>query len=92
MKYGRFVKLKENRTGYDFVSERIHEFWNEFRYISDVIFSVDIMESDGQIMHIKDIALVTDSGTDIEFVHDWWEGQKIIRLNRIAYVSCISLD
>lgn len=89
-----FIELKENQTGYNVVGEYIRRFWKENNnYQGTVVCSISFLDenpsSDNLFEDIVEIAMPKDYGNNIEFLYDWWEGQKTFSLNGIKYVDDI---
>lgn len=79
------IKLKDNQTGYDVVGEYIRRYW-EHNIQDTVVVSIGIShDGDSYELH-KEIA--TSYGfNDFEFLYDWWEGERFIKLFGIMSVS-----
>ena len=79
------IKLKDRQSGYDAVGEYIRRYWK--RHISDTVI-VDLATSyDGKKYERRAEIASPYNFDDIEFLYDWWEGERFIRLFGI-----ISLD
>lgn len=79
------ITLKENQTGYDAVGEYIRRFWNH-NVTDTVVVSLGISYDGDSYELRKEIA--TPLGLDdVEFLYDWWEGEKYIKLLGIKTVS-----
>ena len=83
------IKLKDGQSGYDAVAEYIHRYWDH-NCIETVIISM-ATSYNGEIYDmINEIACPCDG--DIEFLYDWWEGEKFIKLFGIKSVDEIDIS
>lgn len=76
--------LTDGQTGYDVVSKYIADYWIK-NYYSEVIVSLEI-SYDGEIFY-KFNETAYPNNTGIEFLDDWWEGQKYIKILGIISVD-----
>lgn len=84
------IKLKDRQSGYDAVGEYIRRYWK--RHISDTVI-VDLATSyDGKKYERRVEIASPYNFDDIEFLYDWWEGEKFIQLFGIQSTSEISID
>jgi hypothetical protein len=82
------IKLKDGQTGYDIIAEYIRRYWHNNIY-NTVIVSMET-SYDGKEYDIrKEIACPYHSG--VEFLNDWWEGEKFIRLFGIKDIEEIDI-
>lgn len=79
------IELKDGKSGYDAVGEYIQRYW-EHNAIDTVIVSIGISYDGRTYESINEVATPCDF-CDIEFLYDWWEGQKFIRLFGIKAIS-----
>lgn len=80
------IVLKDGETGYDAVVEYILRYW-EHNIPADIIVSLGISYDGNTYDLMKEVAYPTGfCGNDIEFLSDWWEGQKYIKLFGIKTV------
>lgn len=91
------IVLKDGQSGYDAVGEYIHRYW-EHNITDDVVVSIGT-SYDGNTYDLrKEIAspspppLKYYDGGDIEFLYDWWEGEKYIKLFGIKTVGELDID
>lgn len=91
------IVLRDGQSGYDAVGEYIRRYW-EHNITDDVVVSIGT-SYDGNTYDIrKEIAspspppLKYYDGGDIEFLHDWWEGEKYIKLFGIKTVGELDID
>ena len=84
------IKLKDRQSGYDAVGEYIRRYWK--RHISDTVI-VDLATSyDGKKYERRAEIASPYNFDDIEFLYDWWEGEKFIQLFGIQSTAEISID
>lgn len=84
------IELKNGQTGYDIVGEYVRRYW-EHNIYATVIISMGI-SYDGKTYDIcKEIASPYN-GDDVEFLYDWWEGEKFIKLFGIKAVDEIDIS
>ena len=78
------IVLKDGQSGYDAVGEYIHRYW-EHNIVDDVIVSIGTSYDGNTYDLLKEVASPVGYN-DIEFLHDWWEGEKYIKLFGIKTV------
>lgn len=79
------IKLKDGQSGYDVIGEYIRRYWKQ--NINDtVIVSMGISHNGNTFELRKEVASPLNFD-DIEFLYDWWEGEKYIKLFGIKTVS-----
>lgn len=84
------IKLKNGQTGYDTVGDYIRRYW-EHNIFETVIVSLGV-SYDGQNYNlIKEVACPYNL-YDVEFLYDWWEGQKFIKLFGIQTISEVDIS
>lgn len=71
------IKLENGQNGYDVVGEYIKRYWKH-NYIDTVIVSLGLSRDGKTYDSYKGVA--TPYYSDIEFLDDWWEGEKFIRI------------
>ncbi len=84
------IVLKDGRMGYDAVGEYIHRYW-EHNIVDDVIVSIGTSYDGNTYDLLKEVASPVGYN-DIEFLHDWWEGEKYIKLFGIKTVGELDID
>ena len=81
------IHLTNGETGYDAVGEYIERYWDHHG-MGDVVVALSI-SYDG-INYDTDNEIVTPDTSGVkfmmEFLNDWWEGQKYIRIFGIKAV------
>ena len=81
------IILKDGRSGYDAVGEYIRRYWNH-NIMDDVICSIGTSQ-DGKTYSLrKEVACPAGfANDDIEFLSDWWEGERFIKLFGIKTID-----
>ena len=79
------IKLKDGQSGYDAVGEYIRRYW-EHNIMDTVIVSIGT-SYDGKTFYIMKEVACPVNFNDIEFMYDWWEGEKFIKLFGIKTIS-----
>lgn len=79
------IVLKDGQSGYDAVGEYIRRYWNH-NIIDTVIVSIGT-SYDGKTFDLKKEVACPINFDDIEFMYDWWEGEKYIKLFGIKAVG-----
>lgn len=78
------ITLKKSQSGYDAVGDYIRRYW-EHNIRDDVVVSLGTSYDGKTYDLLKEVAYPIDN--DIEFLSDWWEGEKYIKLFGIKTVS-----
>lgn len=82
---GVIIELKGDETGYSVVGDYIRRYWESVECFDDVLFTITF--EDGSVeTNVAEVDISKD-GPSIEFVDDWWEGQKRFALNGIRNIS-----
>lgn len=87
------IELKAGQTGYDAVGEYISRYWEHNAYES-VIVSIAVSYDGRDYDLYNEIAWPdtdNENGRDIVFLHDWWEGEKFIKIFAIEAVSNLTI-
>lgn len=79
------IVLKDGQTGYDAVGEYIHRYW-EHNIVDDIVVSIGTSYDGNAYDLLREVASPVGYN-DIEFLHDWWEGEKYIKLFGIKTVG-----
>lgn len=72
------IVLKNGQTGYDVISDYIYRYWNH-NILDTVIISIGT-SYDGHTYDFRNEIASPISFNKIEFMNDWWEGEKYIKL------------
>lgn len=83
------VVLDDKQTGYGIVSEYIKKYW-EHHCTEDVIVSIEISRDGKNYERLNEVASPYDM-YDVEYLNDWWEGEKYIRVTGIQGISDIKI-
>lgn len=83
------IELKNGQTGYSAIEEYIHRYWKH-HMTDDVIVSLGT-SYDGKVYEYRNEIASPLGFNDIEFLYDWWEGEKFIRLFGIISLDEISV-
>ena len=83
------VVLDDKQTGYDIVSEYIKKYW-EHHCTENVIVSIEISRDGKNYERLNEVASPYDM-YDVEYLNDWWEGEKYIRVTGIQGISDIKI-
>lgn len=78
-------------TGEDAVGEYIARFW-EHNGIQTVIVSIGVSYDGISFDDTNEVVAPDPDGICCEFLHDWWEGQKYIRIYGIQTVQDLSIS
>lgn len=79
------LELDDNQSGYNMVAEYVRRYW-EHNMHDAVIVSLGISHDGNKYSLAKEVALPV--GLDgVEFLYDWWEGEKYIKLFGIRSIS-----
>lgn len=79
------IHLKDGQSGYDAVEEYIRRYM-EHNIMDDVIVSVGT-SYDGVTYDLKNEVASPINFDNIEFMYDWWEGERFIKLFGIKSVN-----
>lgn len=84
------IVLNDGQSGYDAVGEYIIRYW-EHNIWDDVIVSLGTSYDGGTYDILKEVAYPCNYH-DIEFLSDWWEGEKYIKLFGIKAVAELDIS
>ena len=84
------IVLKSGQSGYDAIGEYIHRYWNH-NITDTVIVSLGTSYDGNTYELLKEVASPMNFD-DIEFLCDWWEGEKFIKLFGIKTVSELDIS
>lgn len=84
------IKLKDKQIGYDAVGEYIRRYW-EHNIWEDVVVSLGV-SYDGKTYDLYKEVASPYSLYDIEYLNDWWEGQKFIRIFGVKAISELDIS
>ncbi len=84
------IKLRDGQSGYDAVGEYIQRYWG--CNIADSVVVSMSTSYDGDTYHQhNEIAYPMGFDDNIEFLYDWWEGEKFIKIFGIKAVSDLDI-
>lgn len=83
------IKLKSEQSGYDIIGEYVRRYW-EHHIIDTVIVALSTSYDGMDYNVIHEIVSPVD-GDKIEFMDDWWEGEKYIRIFGIKSVNDLEI-
>jgi hypothetical protein len=79
------ICLNDGQTGYDVVGEYIRRYWKHNIY--EVVICSIGRSYDGITYELINEVASPINFNDVEFLYDWWEGEKYIRLFGIKAVD-----
>lgn len=85
-----FVELDDGKSAYEFVCDCIEKFW-ENNYYCDVVVSIATSYDGVNYCKSVEIASPTSDMTGVEFLNDWYEGEKYIKIFGIKSVCDIEI-
>lgn len=85
------IKLNIGLSGYDVIAEYIRQFWQCNNLVETVMFSIGT-SYDGHSYTTHNEIADPINGDGIEFLNDWWEGERYLRLGGIRSIDSIKLD
>lgn len=83
------IKLKDGQSGYSVIGEYIRRYW-KYHFEETVIVSIRV-SYDGKYYDNRTDIAYPDQGGDIEYLSDWWEGEKYIQLHGIQSIYKINV-
>jgi len=84
------IELQNGQSGYDIVGEYIRRYWSH-NIIDTVIVSIGTSYDGHTYDLLKEIASPMGFD-DIEFLWDWWEGEKYIKIFGIKAINEIEIS
>ena len=84
------IVLKDGQSGYDAVGEYIRRYWNH--NITDTVIVSIGTSYDGNTYDIRKEVASPLNFDDIEFLYDWWEGERHIKLFGIRAISELDIS
>lgn len=79
------IVLDDKQTGYDVVSEYVKRYW-EHHCTEGVIVSIEISRDGKNYECLNEVASPYNM-YDVEYLNDWWEGEKYIKVTGIQSIS-----
>lgn len=84
------IKLKEGESAYDVVADYINRYWDHNNMVDSVIVHIGVSYN-GVGYYISREVAVPGNFADIEFINDWWEGEKYIKIFGIKSINSIDV-
>ena len=84
------IKLENWQRAYDVIEEYIRRYWKHYNMVDTVVASIGISYDGNTYEHRNEVACPYNG--DIEFLNDWWEGEKFIRLFGIISLDGINIS
>ena len=84
------IILKDGESGYDVIAHYIREYWNG-RLVDTVLVLLKTSYNGKTYTTYKEVAYPIGAH-GIEFLNDWWEGEKYIELIAIKNISEIEIS
>lgn len=85
------IIIDGKQNAYDVIGKYILRYW-EKHGIEDVVVSVATSHDGISYCRQNEIASPINCGDDIEYLNDWWEGEKHIKLYGIINVSDLDIS
>lgn len=84
------IKLNDGQSGYDVIGEYIRCYWKHNIYTA-VVVSIGTSYNGQDYRLLKEVASPMDFD-DIEYLYDWWEGEKYIKLFGIQSIDELDIS
>lgn len=86
------IILKNNETGYGEIDKYVERYWDVYGS-GDVIVGIETSYDGVEWRYNNEIATVYLPSVrgEVEWLNDWWEGEKYIRLHGIQSVETINV-
>lgn len=84
------IKLEDGQNGYNIVGEYIRRYWEHSVYDTVVVALGTSYEGKVYTLH-KEVASPYHFD-DIEYLYDWWEGEKYIRIYGIQAIETLDIS
>ena len=84
------IELKKGQSGYDAVGEYIKRYWDH-NILDTVIVSIGISH-DGVSYELHNEVASPMNFDDIEYLFDWWEGERFIKIYGIKMIGEINIS
>ncbi len=84
------VKLDEGKSAYEFVGDYIEKFWKK-NYYCDVVVLIGTSYDGVNYCESVEIASPTNDMMGVEFLNDWYEGEKYIKIFGIKSVYDVEI-
>ena len=84
------IKLNNGQSGYDVIGDYIRRYWRNNIYTT-VVVSIGTSYNGQDYSLLKEVASPMDFD-DIEYLYDWWEGEKYIKLFGIKSIDELDIS
>ncbi len=84
------VKLNDGQSAYGFVGDYIRKFW-EKNYYCDVVVSIGTSHDGVDYYKSVEIATPAEDMVGVEFLNDWHEGERYIKIFGIKSIFDIEI-
>lgn len=84
------IKLNDKEIGYEAVGKYVEEYLNEHCW-DDSIVELEISYDGKDWDRIKEIVCPTNNCRELEWLNDWWEGQRYINIIGMANIDEIDV-
>lgn len=84
------IELKDRQTGYGVIGEYVRRYWKHNSY-EDVVVCIAVSYNGRAYDMYNAVATASCDFDDVEFLTDWWEGEKFIKLYAIEAISELKL-
>lgn len=84
------IRLNDGQSGYDVIGEYIRRYWERNIYTT-VIVSIGTSYDGNTYNLLKEVASPINFD-DIEYLYDWWEGEKYIKLFGIKSIDELDIS
>lgn len=86
------ITLDDGQTGYDAVARYIHNYWQHNGDFCDTVVVQFEISYNGKDFSTEYDVVYPHDYYDVEFLNDWWEGQKYILLRGIRYLREFNVE
>lgn len=83
------IELKQGQSGYDAIGDYIRRYWDH-HCSETVIVSLGVSYDGKKYDFLKEVASPYNYD-DVEFLYDWWEGQRFLKLLGIKSVGEVNV-
>lgn len=84
------IVLKKGQSGYDAVDEYVKRYWDH-NILDTVIVSIGT-SYDGVNYELRNEVASPMNRDDIEYLFDWWEGERFIKIYGIKRIREINIS
>lgn len=84
------IKLEDGQNGYDIVGEYVRRYWKHNIYTT-VVVSLGVSYN-GMTYELRKEIASPYNFNDVEYLYDWWEGERFIKLFGIKSVDELDIS